>query len=102
MSPETRAAALARDGHVCRCGCGRRATQVHHIFKRERWPLLADEIENLIAVAPLCHMRHEVAFQRLASGVIQVQAERVLAKVRRDGDGYLPSMRSYLMRSYSA
>lgn len=99
MSSETRAAAMKRDGNRCRC-CGRRATTVHHIWPRTRWPQLADEEDNLISANWKCHQRHETAFERFKVEVVLEQAERVIAKVKRDGDGYVPSMRSYLRRTY--
>lgn len=42
-----------------------KATQLHHVFPRQRWPQLIKVAANLIGVCPGCHDEHERAHRRI-------------------------------------
>jgi hypothetical protein len=50
--------ALRRSGGLCICGCGRRATQVHHVLDETKFPELALVEDNMVAVFHDCNQRH--------------------------------------------
>jgi hypothetical protein len=74
----------------CGCGCGLRATQHHHVFSQSLFPELADEADNVIALAARCHDLHTLAVRRLPRSVC-ARAERL---------AITPRMENYLDRNY--
>ncbi|MCA1571682.1 MAG: hypothetical protein LC798_15490 [Chloroflexi bacterium] len=84
-------AALRR---LIRRGIIRRATQVHHVFPRQRWPELARELANLVGVCGGCHDEHERARRRLPRDVLPPET---IALAGDDG-----RMLAYLERTYPA
>src|SRR5262249_29691224 len=65
-----------RTGGRCACGCGELAQQPHHIFAVQRWPHLANEPDNVVAVAWHCHANHE-ARHKLFTRKVARHAERL-------------------------
>lgn len=90
LSQETRAKAFARTTGLCGCGCGRPADDAHHIFPKQKWPELADVLENILPAARFCHEGHESAMHRFSRGA--VAGAEPLATTS--------SMRAYLQRTY--
>ncbi len=82
---------MRRTGGLCGCGCGRRATELHHAFPKHKWPELADHPDCLVAVHRLCHANHEAASRRLPRRAVRH------AVVLADGD---TAMVDYLARTY--
>lgn len=91
LRPETRAAAFARSGGRC-VRCGKRATQAHHVFARQRWPKLVDVVENVVAVCARCHERHENAVERLPCSCLPDCVTGLVVDGR---------MASYISRTYA-
>lgn len=75
---------------ACVCGCGRRATEWHHIFGQQQFPELADEPDNVVPVAATCHTAHTSARRRFSRRVC-IRAERLATTAKR---------RAYLDRYY--
>lgn len=90
LRPETRAAAFARSGGRC-VRCGKRATQAHHIWPRQRWPKLVDVAENVVGLCQRCHERHELAVERLPRSCLPDCATGLVVDGR---------MASYIERTY--
>lgn len=62
LSPSTRVAAFARTKGQCAVpGCKRRAQDPHHLLPQQanKWPELADVLENVIGVCRQHHDEHE-------------------------------------------
>lgn len=92
MSFDTRMIAFARTEGYCACGCGKVATDPHHIFPKQRWPELVDEPDNVVAVYRPCHAAHENAHHRFSRSVCAT-AERLAVT---------EPMKAYLNRTYAA
>lgn len=91
LSYASAAVAHSREpAHTCCCGCGRRATEWHHVFEQQHYPELADEPDNVVKVNPLCHARHTNRFRRLPRRAIR-RAERLATTEK---------MKSYLDHKY--
>lgn len=58
ISEKTRHIAWHRTGGLCANACGRRAIDPHHVFPQSKWPDLADEPNNVVALCRHCHAAH--------------------------------------------
>lgn len=92
LSEAVASIAYERSNGLCACGCGRRATEWHHIFGQRKYPELVDVADNIVALAEHCHREHTVAFNRLPRSICAT-AERLAVT---------PSMENYLDRYYKA
>jgi 5-methylcytosine-specific restriction enzyme A len=54
---------------ICECGCGKKATVVHHKIDRQLRPDLALDWDNLESVTKPCHDR-ETAKRRAKAGIL--------------------------------
>ena len=90
LSEESARVALERSGGWCECGCGRRATQHHHVFSQRLFPLLVDEPDNIVTVASSCHTAHTNAWRRFPRSICR-RAERLATT---------PKMQNFLERTY--
>src|ERR1039457_3372305 len=97
MSAETRDIAFWRSGGYCACGCGKPVEPdnpacFHHVLPKGtgKWPELADEPDNVVALAVDCHANQEAGSKRLSRKVI-ASAERLAVT---------PQMKSFLARTY--
>lgn len=91
LSEESAAIALSRSDGFCACGCGRRATEWHHVFTQQRYPELVDNPDNIVMVASPCHAAHTIAAKRFPRRVCK-HAETHLMMT--------PQMEAYLDRYY--
>ena len=91
ISDDVRERAAQRSHGRC-VGCGRPATELHHVFAVRLFPELVDVEANLVAVDRQCHARHESAFYRLALSVLPACAVALAI-----GD---PTREAYLARTY--
>jgi len=80
---------LLSDG-FCACGCGRPATEYHHIFSQSKHRNLVDVSDNIVPVAARCHSRHTNAVERFPRSIC----------VRAEGLATTPAMENYLDRVY--
>lgn len=79
-----------RDRGVC-VGCGLKARFWHHVLSQQKWPELADEPLNVVAVCRRCHERHHTGVLRLSRSSVRVVEQLELTE---------PQKR-FLERSYS-
>jgi hypothetical protein len=91
LSEESASIALARSDGLCVCGCGRRATEWHHIWQQQRFPELVDNPDAVVAVASPCHSAHTSAAKRFPRSICR-HAEVTLTMT--------PQMAAYLDRYY--
>lgn len=82
---------MRRRGQLLAGAC--RATQLHHVFPKAKWPDLAKLVENLIGVCPGCHADHENAHRRIPLAALP---ESTIALAEAYGIGW------YLERTYPA
>lgn len=75
---------------LCACGCNRQATTWHHIFDQQHYEELADDPDNVVAVASYCHDRHTSAMARFPRSIAK-RAEHLATTER---------MKAYLDRTY--
>lgn len=92
LSEASASIAYERSDGYCACGCGRKASEWHHVFDQNHYPELVDEPDNILAVAEYCHRRHTDAVERFDRSICK-RAERFAVT---------PSMENYLDNHYDA
>jgi hypothetical protein len=89
LSVKTAQAAYKRYGGNC-AGCGKRATEWHHVLSQQKFPEFIDEIDNVLPLCRSCHWAHTSAIRRLP--------RRSIGSA--EGLPLTPAMHNYLDRTY--